>query len=192
MNPHWDRQKELDQALIWAVDEKDAELTKGVLAKGASPMAMDRQEKPALTIAIMHGSEEIVRMLLEAGADPMKATRGGDTPMHWAALWGQGSVRAMMGLLLAAGADLNAKSSSGETPLHTAAAYGNLETIGILLEMGASPKLKNRQGLRPDERTSSQEAKALIEAKRLSDLESGKLERKAGAGRRSSSSRRGL
>ncbi|KAJ1470621.1 ankyrin repeat-containing domain protein, partial [Baffinella frigidus] len=62
---------------------------------------------------------KVVRALLDSGANAGVTTRGGATPLHYAA--GQGRVGVAL-LLLAAGAGVSAANRSGRTPLHWLAA----------------------------------------------------------------------
>ena len=78
---------------------------------------------------------EVVRVLLEAGADASARAYYGQTPLHLAAANENPAVAA---LLLEAGADVNAREWMGRTPLHAAAAgNNNPAVIDLLLEAGA-------------------------------------------------------
>ncbi len=44
---------------------------------------------------------------------------------------------------------INEKDAAGNTPLHHAAGFGNLQTVKLLLEMGADPNAKNRRKSTP-------------------------------------------
>lgn len=79
---------------------------------------------------------EVVKMLLEARADPDKANRSdGTTPLITASTNGRAEVVKM---LLGAGADPNkATTDTGDTPLFGASCYGHAEVVKILLGAGA-------------------------------------------------------
>jgi len=84
-----------------------------------------------------------VRELLKKGADVKAKDTGGDTSLHWAAVYANAkSVK----LLLKAGADPNVKGANSVTPLHAAALGGNAEVVKVLLEAGANPKAKANVG----------------------------------------------
>ena len=99
-----------------------------------------REEDSALILASIEGSSDIVRLLLDAGADVHKArSHSGDTALHFASLNGH---RACVSLLLDAGADVdrfNTPSLSlrdmyqGATALHLASMKGWKEVVEILL-----------------------------------------------------------
>ena len=77
----------------------------------------------ALHWATYHDDQEIVELLVRAGANVKAANRYGVTPLSLACTNGNG---AMVELLLKAGADPNASLPGGETPLMTAARTGTL------------------------------------------------------------------
>lgn len=78
---------------------------------------------------------QIVRMLVEAGADPDGATAVGDeTPLHWAASSDDAHVAAA---LIDAGADVNAPGGSIGTPLANAVGYGCWHVARLLVSRGA-------------------------------------------------------
>ncbi|HEY1176269.1 MAG TPA: ankyrin repeat domain-containing protein, partial [Phytomonospora sp.] len=91
----------------------------------------------------VRGNEEIVPVLLAAGADPCRSCEYGyvpgtrkPTPLHKAAHEGSADV---LRLLIAAGADVDVLSADGVAPLHCAAAGDDPERVRLLLEAGADP-----------------------------------------------------
>ena len=87
-----------------------------------------------LHLAAVLGRHEVVRMLLERGADVNARNRWQETPLHDAAWQGHDEV---VGVLLEKGADIHARDQWQETPLHDAAWQGHDEVVGVLLERGA-------------------------------------------------------
>lgn len=73
--------------------------------------------------------KEIVRMLLEAGADPNARSAGGGTPLHSAAHTGDIPV---LQLLLASGGDPAITDVGGRTPLDVARDRGHSEAAALL------------------------------------------------------------
>jgi len=67
-----------------------------------------------LICAVYHNKANVVRYLLEAGADANMADKNGKTPLMWATVNGDEGVDALKELI-AHGADLHAKDKSGET-----------------------------------------------------------------------------
>lgn len=75
-------------------------------------------------------NHEVVKTLLENGADIDSRTMDEWTPLHCACKWG--NLRSAS-ILIAAGANINARSAGGVTPLHLAAATKNKKLIELLL-----------------------------------------------------------
>jgi ankyrin repeat protein len=101
---------------------------------------------------------ELMRLLVEHGADPRIATRGGMTPLMAAAGvgWMDGKTRGTpeesmeaVQFCLDRGLDINAATGLGETALHGAAGRGNNAIIKFLAELGADPLAKDKRGLTP-------------------------------------------
>lgn len=89
----------------------------------------------------------IVRLLLQAGADPNAPDDDGLSPLHHGA---RNSDPMVVRHLLDAGADLNARENDGYTPLHYAAAQsGNGRVIKLILDRGAEPLAESSDGRTP-------------------------------------------
>ena len=67
-----------------------------------------------LHYAAEKGYRDIVRMLLDNGADPTIPNNKGDTPLHAASLSGN---KEILRILIDSGADINAQDNDGLTPL---------------------------------------------------------------------------
>ena len=90
----------------------------------------------ALHWAVRASQEDVVALLLKAGADANAANRYGITPLWLAATNGSASEARM---LVKAGASVKTTLPRGETALMAAARTGEPETIKVLLEAGADP-----------------------------------------------------
>jgi ankyrin repeat protein len=125
-------------ALHWAALRNDVPSAEMLLYAGANVKASTRLGgHTPLALASRNGQGEMVKILLEAGADANQATGSGATPLMLAAA--SGSVDAVKALL-ERGAAVDARESlRGETPLMFAAAYGRTEVVRLLVQNGANP-----------------------------------------------------
>ena len=125
------------EGLLDAARRGDADAARALLEGGADPNAARGDGLTALHVAAREGEDEIVDLLIGAGAETGAGTRiGAHTPLHLAAGAGHaGVVRALLG----AGADPGAATTtSGVTPLHLAAEARDGEAVvRLLLEHGA-------------------------------------------------------
>jgi ankyrin repeat protein len=105
----------------------------------------EKYGRTALHLAAMNGHLEIVKLLLEHGADVNAKTKEGYgyTALHSAASNGHLEI---VKLLLEHGADVNAKTKyGGYTALHSATMNGHLEIVKLLLEHGADVNAKTKK-----------------------------------------------
>ncbi len=91
--------------------------------------------------AVHEGTVEIVKMLIERGADINGKNAGGVTPLMLATMRGD---KELVSLLIDKGADVNAKSSSNWTALFIAASHGYTEIAKMLLDKGIDVNIKDR------------------------------------------------
>ncbi|MEW5789135.1 MAG: ankyrin repeat domain-containing protein [Pseudomonadota bacterium] len=134
---------ERQRQLITAAQQGDRAGLEALLKQGVNPNGrIDPWSRTALIHAVDRGDVEMVRLLLEGGADPdMKA--GGHTPLVLAALHGHARI---VKQLLAGGADPDLKSGDGNTPLTAAAGMNRLAALEALLAAHPDPRLHNREG----------------------------------------------
>lgn len=142
-------------AIMNAAKMGNIEIIKLLLEKGADIDARDYEGKTALWKAIEAKKMETARFLIQNGADiEAKQTMWGLTPLMHEAFYGED---ATVKLLLDLGANINARDNEGNTALILAARRRDLEIIGLVLEHGADPKMKNQFGDGPGDFDSSEE-----------------------------------
>jgi uncharacterized protein len=101
-----------------------------------------------LGFAVFFSQPEIVKVLLDAGADVNLPSRESMkvTPLASAAAAKQTEIARV---LIAQGANVNARAASGHIPLHEASANGNVELVKLLIESGADVNAKTDDGKTP-------------------------------------------
>ena len=103
------------------------------------------QETPLL-LAAKHGHLEIVRELLDRGADHTIGDADSSQPIHLATVGGHTEV---VGLLIARGDNVDAIDNNGTTPLLFAISFGQPETVGWLIDNSADISVADNRGLIP-------------------------------------------
>jgi uncharacterized protein len=183
------REAEARPAPVVTGDKTYVDVVKTAIAKGADVNATLKTPLPAMMAqsgfrngvlragatsflrASMSADLEVMKLLLAAGADPLKATdkddgpakqpffgfnTGNTTPLMAAAGvgWREEISRGRVAdaieaitLLLAKGADINQANNAGNTPLIGAAIRGEPALVEFLLQKGANPGAKNGVGL---------------------------------------------
>ena len=133
----------LNTDLIAAVMNKDLLAVKKSLKEGANvnTKAASNGATP-LMIACQLNEYDIVKYLIESGADVKLQADNGGTPIYAAAAYADLSIVAM---LIAKGAEVN-QMSGGMTPLFIAAQRNKTETVIALLDAGADPNIKATNG----------------------------------------------
>jgi len=123
----------------------NVETVKLLLSHGADPNAKETQQgQTALMRAVAEKHPEVVRALIDRGADVRARSKGGFTALLFA---GQQGELASAKMLLAAGADVNATTPKNGTALVVAAASGREEFAIFLLEHGADPNAADAYGV---------------------------------------------
>ncbi len=176
-------------ALHSATQRAMPKLVKALLAQGAEPNARLDKPMPLLSrfigllnglaptvigatpfwLAASYGDVEIMRILVDGGADPLLTTDDGTTPLMVAAgadyvegqdKYGRRSFPAYyetlqkralgaIELCLELGVDINAANDQGQTALHGAVYTGGILLVPYLVEQGAKMDVQNERGQTP-------------------------------------------
>lgn len=129
------------QSVFDAIMQNDLALVQQLVNNGADVNSRDKDGDCALMLATVYGSAEMVRFLLEEGADPDLKNHEDETALMWAA-----HDLEKVKLLVKYGAGVNEKAKSGNTPL-LMACIGNdqLDIIRFLVSEGADPLARNEK-----------------------------------------------
>lgn len=129
-------------ALIEAVRKNDVEAVKSLLKRGAEVGERGDSQSAYCTplhTAASRGSADIMRVLLDAGADPNEKNKNG------AGVLSVADNPECARLLLEKGVPIDAKDNFGDTALMYAAT-GREKVIRFLIDQGASLGEQNKQG----------------------------------------------
>lgn len=132
----------LQQIFQWVRSGSSEELAP-LLAQRLPPNLRNEQGDSLLILAAYHGHEDVVRLLLEAGADTEVANDRGQTALCAAAFRGDaGIVRALLGH----GAQVDGPQG-GRTAFMVAAMFNRVEIMQLLRAHGADPWARDASGL---------------------------------------------
>ena len=92
-------------------------------------VSQDAEETLSLHQAATLGSQKMVQLFLDQGADVNAKDSSGKTPLHWAARYDH---EELVKWLLKNNADVNARANDNKTPLHSASLKGSKEIVELL------------------------------------------------------------
>lgn len=146
---------DLVKALIRHKAHLNARLTKGLpFRRGDYVGRAYYAGATPLWLAAKDGKLEVMRLLIEAGADARLASENGITPLMVAAGLGQtdsrmppeGQMLAAVKYLVGLGGDVNERSRNGQTAVHGAAGVSFDAVISFLAQHGANVNAKDNNG----------------------------------------------
>jgi ankyrin repeat protein/beta-lactamase regulating signal transducer with metallopeptidase domain len=124
-----------------------------LLRGGALVEPLDTPFERPLSAAVIQKSPEVLRMLLDAGAQVDAADRSGQTPLHRLTLAEARDPApervTMAEMLLAAKADVNKTDQAGSSPLHVAIANSLENLVRLYLQSGGNPNAPDQVGRTP-------------------------------------------
>ncbi len=131
--------------LRWVQDVTSASY---LIAAGADVNAIDREGDSLLDLWVKLGKpqSELVRLLIESGANIEHRNARGETPIHAAASFGSWEA---FSLLLDKGADAHSVDCNGRTSLHSAAEGGNIKIAKKLINSGLDVNATDEGGYTP-------------------------------------------
>ncbi|XP_041969266.1 uncharacterized protein LOC121726098 [Aricia agestis] len=124
--------------LFTAILASNTDVVKTILKYQKFDLNAKYENITLLTLAAVSGNKNIIKILLQFGADPNK----GDFlyPLYIAAYFNNVEI---ISVLLKSGAQVNTRCEGGSTPLHIAAIRGNTNVVEILLDNGADAEIKD-------------------------------------------------
>ena len=127
-------------ALTYALNNKHFTTAEWLIDQLTDVNVRTAHNETALHSVAIHGTEDLVHLLLDRGANPNMQDEHGLTPLHMAAIINNVDVATV---LIKNKVDVNVQDEFGSTPLHRAKEQGNKEMAKLLLQNGADANIKN-------------------------------------------------
>jgi ankyrin repeat protein len=148
---------DVDASLGFAVWSENVERVRALLAAGADvnvyggPGDTDHGKTPLMEAVdevedfVVERRLALIRLLIQAGAEPNRRDSDGRTALHYAA----GAGASVVALLVEAGSSVASTDARGRTALHEAVDRLCLGAIETLRAAGADPSIVDSDGKRP-------------------------------------------
>ena len=132
--------------LVSVIDDCDLEKLRNIIRENPNCIRESQATVFPLHVAVLSGSKEICKVLIQSGADVNLQDRNSETPLCLACIKGSKDIART---LLLNDADPNLSNESGITPLHLCAIKGNLEICELLVRYGANINKRDLNGESP-------------------------------------------
>ncbi|XP_041479668.1 E3 ubiquitin-protein ligase MIB2-like isoform X1 [Lytechinus variegatus] len=132
----------IDFELLRAAENGELRRVSEILSSSPEKVNVKVGGKSALHKASLRGHRDVVKALLQAGADIEITTDGGHTPLHLAV---EGDKPAVTKYLLEEGADINKVNVRNRSPLHRAAIRNHVDCARILINHGCNVNVQDYQ-----------------------------------------------
>ena len=127
--------------LDFAAATKQPEVVTALLAYNADPNILhNRSIRSALTIATMNGNAEVVRLLLEAGANVNQQSDNKNFPLQYAFV---SNLEHVLRILMEYNPMTDLVNNHGNTALHRIHSGTSVSIVKILINNGADPNIRN-------------------------------------------------
>jgi len=135
--------------LIWAVRNGKINVVKYLIERYQLPLNVQNfNAETSLSVAVVEGYYEIVKFLIESGANINLGNCRSESPLHLAVVLGNLDIAC---LLVEEGAHVDAEDDCGDTPLHFAVREDRAEMVSFLISVGADPDHTNQDEESPQE-----------------------------------------
>jgi len=135
--------------VIWAAHTGNLPVVVTLVTQYQLPLNVQNFDgETALSMAVSSGQYEIVKYLIEHGANLNIANCRGESALHQAAALGFGEITR---LIVEEGAYMDMEDECGETPLHFAVREERVEMVDYLLAVGANPDHLNQDEESPED-----------------------------------------
>jgi len=134
--------------LCRALEKGNEENVKKVMSRFSKPSLTQKDEdgNTVLHWTVVGDNANLLKHMIQRGANPTTPNIWGDAPIHWAAQLGRSR---LLRQLVSHPIDPNVKGFRGDSPMHRAARFGHVECVESLKADGAAVDAPNDLGFLP-------------------------------------------
>lgn len=149
-------------------DKGYKEVAEGLIKHHASVDALSETLLTPLHEAAGKSLVDLVRLLVDAGADVNARDKFSNTPLRMCASNAQSfatleTFKQSVQILIDAGADINSGTTINTTSLHSVVKWGNIDAVKFMLERGADPNIRTTKGELPIDFAKDPQIRELLE-----------------------------